>query len=78
VRRSTREALAGDGAGGENSTQPIVRVSTLTALDQKQRVRDSGESRDGAIILPPPPETDHVLSASLGESAELSGEVETL
>jgi hypothetical protein len=66
---------AGDGACGENSTQPTARVSTLTALDQKQRVRDSGDSRDGAIILPPAPETDHLLSASLGQLAELSGEL---
>jgi hypothetical protein len=32
---------AGDGACGENSTQPTARVSTLTALGQKQRARDS-------------------------------------
>jgi len=39
---------AGDGACGENSTQPTARVSTLTAnLGQKQRVRDSDDSRDG-------------------------------
>ena len=43
---------AGDGACGENSTQPTARVSTLTVLGQKKRVRDSGDSRVGAIILP--------------------------
>ena len=84
---------AGDGACGENNTQPTARVSTLTALSQKQRVFDSDDTRDGpdddvhqqtklllaarggAIILLPAPETHHVLSASLGQLAELSGEV---
>ena len=40
------------GACGENSTQTTARVSTLTVLGQKKRVRDSGDSRVGAIILP--------------------------
>jgi hypothetical protein len=38
---------AGDGACGENSTQTTARVSTLTALRQKQRIRDSDNSCDG-------------------------------
>jgi hypothetical protein len=38
---------AGDGACEENSTQTTARVSTLTALRQKQRVRDSDNSCDG-------------------------------
>jgi hypothetical protein len=37
---------AGDGACGENSTQTTARVSTLAALGQKYRVRDSDDSRD--------------------------------
>jgi hypothetical protein len=42
-----RAVTAGDGACGENSTQPTARVSTLTALNQKQRVFDSDDTRDG-------------------------------
>ena len=38
---------AGDGAYGENSTQTTARVSTLTALRQKQRVPDSDNSCGG-------------------------------
>jgi hypothetical protein len=54
------------GPASQRSLQGAANARPDHTLGQKQRVRDSGVR---------PPETDHVLSASLGQSAELSGEV---